>query len=641
VVSSSDTPDEKEMLMKIHMKKLLCLLCAAAMVLSLFGCGVGITKPESSEPAKEQPSEAVSENPVAEPSPAPVAEEAGPAPVPELTDSFRAVTLSTAADYNEVYSLFLNAGTLAERAAAVQEILGNPQADAVNATAELYGDADLSAIHSGFETGSGAVFSNGSIAFLSGTDLVLISASGGGSKELSRTDVSTELSGGWTGTDTPIAVFAQDQSLFIITYESASKVTASGTISRERTHLKHYHTVNGKDPEIVADIAQDGRFAGITRMDSKLYLMTFYGLSRMEQEDTATYVPSVMQNGEDTLLTPEQLYLSPETESLNYTVLSSYDCEAAALGSTMALTGYYAWSLVEGDTFYLARTGSSYSSSESYTEAQYSVVANRVGSCTWLAAVNRTDCTVSGACRLEGRVSDSSALSLVDDILYVGLISDCSGYCEYSDEAYGFVNYLKTDDTVGGAVYGISAGLTEQVSVANAPENTSVYRLLAAGKEALLLGYDNFTPKYSVTLGEESFTEYTGKLSVPTACSAVFEDGSFLAEALPGGERSLCLFRYDGAALTMSDSVAAETDDGDIIFSDTGKYAAVPCETGYMVYTTDGEHLISVGLLEAEYHIAGMKLLDNGYGLYFCSESKCTATSYSLKVLAEIDFAFG
>lgn len=627
--------------MNTHFKKMICLLCAAALVLSLCGCGFGVVKPEKSDSKQEQPQTGTTGVSPAEPSPAPVPGEPAEPAAPELTESFRAVTLSTAADYNEVYSLFLNAGTLAERAATVQDILGNPQADAVNATAELYGDADLSALHAGFETGSNAVFSNGAIAFLSGTDLVLISASGGGSKELSRTDVSTELSGGWSGTDTPVAIFAQDQSLYIVTYESASKVTATGTISRERTHLKHYHTVNGKDPEIVSDIAQDGRYAGLAEVENKLYLLTYYGLSRMEQEDTATYVPSVMQNGEDTLLKPEQLYLSPETDSLNYTVLSSYDCETAVLENTLALTGYYAWSLLDGDTFYLARTGSSYAASDSYTEAQYSVTAYSVGSCTWLAAVNRTDCTVTGSCRLEGLVPDSAALAMVDGTLYVGLVSDRSGYCEYSDETYGFVNYLKTDDTVGGALYGISAALTEPTAVANAPENTSVYRLLPAGKEALLLGYDNFTPKYRAVLGESTFTDYSGKLSVPVACSAISADGSFLAEALPDGEKSLCLFHYDGTALTMLDSVAAEAEDGDIIFSDSGKYAAVPCETGYAVYTTDGEQLVSVGLLETEYHIAGMKLLDNSYGLYFCSESKCVATSYSLKVLAEIDFAFG
>jgi len=641
-------------------------LITICMLISMYGCSAGSAKdkdtavlPEQSvtpnvDPETEQDSpDAPEEDQVEEGTSAEKPAEDVTIPSFELQDEESV----QASSYEEIYDVFASVQDTITGLFELNEMDPMQDVQRVHPQAERFGDPDFSLAeltHDEIQTGKLAVTDGERIYMVSTGELVIISADESNTAELGRAFVSNPAPEGFSGSEIPQAVYADGDLVFVITYEylfpNTNPSDGADYQTTERVHVKCYDVSDPENPLIVSDYAQSGRYLSSYVHDHVLYLIGAHSVWMPDAADPATFVPMLTQNGEDSLMETDSIWICPGLDSTDYTVVAAIETDNGELLNTKAFTGYHAWSETDGEGLYLARTSYNFQMSDSYTEAQYTVCDYGYQAYTRLICLTmdgNLDLAADGI--VEGYLFGDGAMTVDGGVLYLGTV--CSGYsCRiFTDEAYGFVNYVPGERTLSNAVYALGTDLTILRSVQDVGNGTEIYNIRFAGDTAYIIGYETLAPCYIVDMGDDA-----PALNAVTADEAfshhLFRFGEGQTAGLGVSDESgmlvLTVYGTDMTALTSAEVTSAWQTAMNIpeavqVFP-TEQVIAVPeGSTSYAVYQLQDGQLVRIGTTELGYISADTRAFCIDENWYFCNDAAVVVVDDAFEPLTKSEFAYG
>jgi len=641
------------------MKRILAMIAALLMLLVLAGCEDKPTPvPQDTQLPVEQETPSQETPDAEEKLEAPSAQDAPAESVTETPSDATEETpfieeLHAAEDYDEIYTLFVSVQDAANALFSISEeedIYWNP---VVNPDAERYGDPVYPAVlPDGVQRGTLSAADGSRIYMVSTGELVIIEADGANTKELGRAFVTSPSPDGYNGSELPQAVYVSGDYVIVVTYESLFRnYENDGEVSydaTERVHVKRYDVSDPSAPVIVSDFAQSGRYLDSYLSDGVLYLIGAHSIWRLDEEDPATYVPVLTQNGEDQIMEASSVILCPKLDSTDYTVISALDVTAGSVLSSKAVTGYHPWNETDGTALFLAGTSYYYDVSAPYEEAQYTVNDYDYRAYTRLIRMEMDGTlSVSADALLDGYLLDGDAISLIRNELYLATMSSSYSFRVFTDEVYGFVNQIAGDRASSPAAYQLDKELTvtEQISELNVPSD--IYMVRMADSTAYYVDYEGMEPDYFVDLsveipvaetvsGVEDYAHhlyaFTDGLTVGTRVS---EDGMLILCAY-GDELSL-LSEID---VSENWEQAMNAPESVHIFAEE-KIVAIPVGTVYSLFRWENGSFMAMGDAPLGYVSADTGAFHIGDCWYFCNDAAVVVLDNSLEELMRTEFAYG
>lgn len=492
------------------MKKAITIILCLAMVLGVSACGA-----------------------------APAAETGTPAPTDQAqTENYaydQAVSgsLTYISDYSVLLDTLKAAGT-AESDRYTAAAGGMATSGAVTADAEAPGKAasetaapdgnggpDYSGTNvqvAGVDEGDIVKTDGSYIYVISGYELVIFSAAGPDTKEISRTKIGyddrTEGENDWSYEGkSPAEMYVYgDRVAIISSYYSYHNYEDAGGIWQNDN--KSYLTVDIYDvtdpsaPALIAAPGQDGSETASRMIDGKLYVISDYAVYNYDESDPATYVPSVYRSGESTMIDAQNVYILPAVSGTSYAVICVYDVESGDILSDQTVLGAGDTVYMNDSSLYLAASVQDEHQSDPYTESVYSVTDYSWRSATELCGFSVSDGTVTpgAVAQVDGSLGNQFYMDEYNGKLRIVTTVDGYNYKIYKDETYGFENYVSGDDfTSSASLYILDPGTMTLIgSITDLAEGESVYSVRFDGDWAYFCTYETVDPLFAVDVSDPS-----------------------------------------------------------------------------------------------------------------------------------------
>jgi uncharacterized secreted protein with C-terminal beta-propeller domain len=410
------------------------------------------------------------------------------------------------------------------------------------------------------------------IYVISGYELVIFSAAGPDTKEISRVKIGyddrNEGENDWSyDGKSPVEMYVYGDRVAVISsyYSYHNYEDADGIWQYDN---KSYLTVDVYDvsdpaaPTLVATPGQDGSETASRMIGGKLYVISAYYVYNYDENDPATYIPSVYRNGESSVIDAQNVYIMPTVPSTSYAVICVYDIESAAVLSEQTVLG-------AGDTVYMNDTGLYLAAavqdeyqSDPYTESVYTVTDYSWRSATEICsfAVSDGAVTPGAVAKVDGSLGNQFYMDEYDGKLRVVTTLSGYNYKIYKDETYGFENYVSGDDFKSSAsLYVLDAEtMTPIGSVTGLAEGETVYSVRFDGDWAYFCTYETVDPLFAVDVSDPENPVTVSKFEISgfSEYLHVWTDGLLLGlgrETVTNSDGTNTWTGTDGMKLVMFD----------------------------------------------------------------------------------------
>lgn len=647
------------------LKRILAVFLAAILMLAAAGCAAkpepvrqDASLPTDDTPAPEEPAapEQTAENPSGEKAEAEDGDtdaedgEEDPASAAQLP---LIESLRPAEDYDEIYQLMLAVQESANSVFSMHEQDMPYEEQPLNPFAEQYGDPLYpDPASEGVLTGSLSVTDGEYIYMVSTGELIILKADGENTAELGRCFVTSPIPGGYGGSEDPQAVYVSGDSVLVVTYEYLYRnyETESGELgydSTERVHVKRYDVSDPAAPVIMSDFAQSGRYLQSYFAADVLYLIGAHSIWMPEKEDTASFAPTILQNGEDSVLEPSAIILCPEPDSTDYTVVSAIDAQTGEALATKAVTGYHAWSEADQNALYLAGTSYRYEITEPYEEAQYTVRDYGYRAYTRLIRMELNgSLDITADAVVDGYLPDEDALSLHGDRLRLGTACSAYSFRVFTDEEYGFVNRIPGERVSSNALYALNTDLEIVNEMQELLPEQEIYKFRFDADRVWIMDYQDMFPDYTIDLAAEPWIAepVEGGPSFAHNLYAV-QNGMTVGTAV-SEDGALMLACYDEQLNLLAETQVSDDWHQAMSRPDSVRefpalsVIAVPADNAYILYELEDGAFRLLGKAELGYTADTAIFYLDGFW-YFCNDAAVTVLNEQLESVLKTEFAYG
>ncbi|MCC8077576.1 MAG: beta-propeller domain-containing protein [Oscillospiraceae bacterium] len=272
-----------------------------------------------------------------------------------------AAQMTFAADYAEIYQALVAAQTDSDG----YSVAGLARAETADSAAGSAGNsADASGTNvqvEGIDEGDIVKTDGTYIYVIDGDDaLTILRADGGESTVVSVTEVADSAyesreTGSYSScsgiSKTPREMFVREGTLALISdcYRYESYEDADGYVYDSDRYIcvDFYDVSDPAKPELTASLGQDGRLVASRMNNGCVCLVSSYSVYDYDVDDPESYVPRLYHEGEGTAIPAGSVYICPEIESGQYTLVCCYDLSDRTQRAAQALLG-------GGDTVYMS-----------------------------------------------------------------------------------------------------------------------------------------------------------------------------------------------------------------------------------------------------------------------------------------------
>lgn len=369
--------------------------------------------------------------------------------------------------------------------------------------------------------------------------LEIYRAKGTGTVRVSRTALNicksvydkAETDDGWLNSGSEIYIedmyLSGDSIIFVATentYEERWSNERGYVYNSEfRTCVFIYDVSVPEAPVLTADIAQDGSYCSGRIYNGVLYLTSRYDVvSGWVFDRPETYIPHVYNYGTPRMLPADSIVKMPDSSDAGYLVVSAIDTATGDQLSTQAiLGGGRATMYMNSECICLASPRWENEVVSTYTESVYSVKEYVSGYKTCLVLLELLDGgTISAAScgEVDGNIIGQFAIDEHGGYLRIVTTSNSSTHKVYTDEQYGFTNYVYPDG--GGyrqstGLYVLDHELNTVGSVTGLSENERVYSVRFDGDVAYFVTYRETDPLFAVDLSRPDSPAVMSALKIP------------------------------------------------------------------------------------------------------------------------------
>jgi Secreted protein containing C-terminal beta-propeller domain distantly related to WD-40 repeats len=337
----------------------------------------------------------------------------------------------------------------------------------------------------------------------------IVEAAGENTRQIS----SIKLNGDWWGAE----MYVDSGVLVVLQSVSTYDEHKDGT----RTAATFYDVSNPSAVKELYSLAQDGYYLTSRMTDGVLYLISqqyvYYLYDTGVTPKPREYVPCIYKNGTETVLDARCILLPPGNTDSSYTVLTSVDMKTGERLSEQAVMGNSDTVYMNGNNLYLAGTRYDQTSGGERTLDQYTVA-------DW----ENANVTTITRFSLDGGILTPEATGTVPgDLLnqfsmdeeggYLRLVTTINqySYSIYTDEKYGFTNYMDGDSLQCNALYVLDSSLQVAGSIEDLAKDERVYSVRFDGNIGYFVTYRQMDPLFTVDLSDPAHPTILGTLKIP------------------------------------------------------------------------------------------------------------------------------
>lgn len=376
-----------------------------------------------------------------------------------------------------------------------------------------------------------------------------------------------------------------------------------------RTAAQLYDLGDRTAPVLRATLAQDGVYMTSRLLDGRLYLVSslyvwYYAADGGVTPADDCYIPCVYNGKTEQTIAAGNIWLPPESDNQNYTVLTSIDLASGARLSEQAVLGSAGTVYMNAQNLYLAASEYGQTESAPRTVDQYSVVDYVGGSTTTITRFSVADgkLTLAATGSVPGSLLNQFSLDEQDGSLRLVTTIDQSSWSEYTDAKYGFTNYQDGDSLSSSALYVLDASLKTIGSVTDLAPGERVYSVRFAGSIGYFVTYKQVDPLFAVDLSDPTAPKVLSALKIPgfSQYLHVYGDGLLLGlgqnttgadGTVPDGLKLSMFSTADPKNVTEITSLAlggswseAQYNHKAILVLPEKNIIAFPMDDGYVVY---------------------------------------------------------
>ena len=257
------------------------------------------------------------------------------------------------------------------------------------------------------------------------------------------------------------------------------------TVLTTATAVSVYDVSDRTAPTLSAKFKQDGSYLTSRILDGVLYLISNDAKdSEPVETKPETYVPCIEENGIEQPINAGCIYIVPEPDSTQYTVISAIRLSDCSLISNQSVLGGGTEFYISQNNLYFSRTIYDTEEGDAYTEDGYDVQEYKDSSHTELLRFSLQDGNIAPEAEGEvpGYLLNQFAMDEYEGDLRVVTTQDENTYRTYTDSKHGWVNYQADRDVQENALYVLDASLKTIGKIEGLAEDERVYSVRFAGE---------------------------------------------------------------------------------------------------------------------------------------------------------------
>ncbi|MGI6012661.1 MAG: beta-propeller domain-containing protein [Oscillospiraceae bacterium] len=563
---------------------------------------------------------------------------------PKETQSKEEVQLKPAESYDTIYKTLKTFTSIGKDARALADTAnsGSSGQSIKKEAAAEDSSSDLSASYSetnvqvqGIDEGDIVKTDGSYIYVLKNTALFIFSADGSNTTLLSETAVGQEWQesdaedGSYSYSyDTPYALYLSGDRLVVLSnygdYSYNDNDAIDDVLNRDTVRVRTFDISDPTAPNLLETSGQDGNYFDSRLSDGILYVASSYTVYTEPEEDTpTTYVPSLYRNSERSAIACDHIYLPPDVQCDNYTVLVSYDLKTGTQISDTAVMDGSSALYMNQDNLYLFHTVYQETASDPYQKDQYSVVDYTATSITdiYRFSISNGAFTLAATGSIDGYLVNQFAADEYDGVLRVVTTVDVSNYSIYSDKAHEWDNYEWQDPQSSNALYTLDSDLKPIGSITDLANEESVYSVRFADEIAYFVTFYQTDPLFAVDVSDPAAPTMLDSLKItgfseylhPYSEGLLFGLG-MEADEETGETESMKLTMFDisdPTAVSVQNTTQIDADwsialnnHKAILISAEQNLIAFPTDSGYLIYgysATEGFSLQAEIAFDSDY----------------------------------------
>ncbi|MDR2736317.1 MAG: beta-propeller domain-containing protein [Gracilibacteraceae bacterium] len=386
------------------------------------------------------------------------------------------------------------------------------------------------------------------IYVLSSQSIVILSAEGAQSKELSRINLSEQS--GHTGYGYPTEIFIADNILVVLSNhhgqdllrgispsspvpdtstktppdEVMSDTAATPTMDTMPAVFLAtatlYDVSNPMNPTLLTQISQSGSYRSARLQNGVLYLVSNYYVHHYDicRDTPETFVPLCVVDQTTRLMPPEDIHIFPALQSPGYAVISAINLADPAVISQKTVLGGGDVLYMSHNNLYLAASQTVTEESAPYQDSVYTITDLTTTTKTHLAklSLNQGILTFAANATINGNLLNQFSLDEYEGNLRLALTTTTSQSRKLVDKSHDVISY----QYVGGppqsnGIYVLSPSLTVLGSIEGLAQDERIYSVRFSGQAGYMVTFRQVDPLFSLDLSDPSHPKVLGALKIP------------------------------------------------------------------------------------------------------------------------------
>ncbi|MGE4485585.1 MAG: beta-propeller domain-containing protein, partial [Oscillospiraceae bacterium] len=413
----------------------------------------------------------------------------------------------------------------------------------------------------------------------------------------------------------------------------------------EKVYADIYDVSDPENPRISATFGQDGTLSSSRLMDGVLYLISTRYVYQTVEDDPGTFIPYTYAKGVATIMPIDRIIIPGHISSTSWTVISSIDIGAGESLSNISVLGNSSTVYMSEKNLYIGSSVWDTQESDPYTEDQYSVIDCRSYSATDVMRFSVTDGIVAYAAsaQVPGYLVNQFAMDEYDGNLRVVTTTSENRYHAYTDEKYGWTNYVYDEYPNTSGLYVLDSDMALIGSVTGLGEDERVYSVRFSDDIGYFVTFRQTDPLFAVDLSDPENPTVLSALKIPGFSEYLhpYGDGLLLGIGMSADEdgrtQNLKLSMFDvsdPADVTEKTSMELEATwspalyNHHAVLADMGKnLIGFATDSAYELYAyTDGSFKLLASIATAGWasDTRGVYIGDN---IYICTPESVTILS--------------
>ena len=301
-------------------------------------------------------------------------------------------------------------------------------------------------------------------------------------------------------------LYISGDTLAVLTnYDSYSEWKQGGSYQYENLQTQKvyiYDITNRSAPVLKATLGQDGYGITSRLIGDTLYLISNYYVYDIDESRPETYIPRTYSEDSAKLIAPDCIMIYPGFISTAYTVVCSYDLTDACLVDTKTTLGGGSTVYMNGSSLYVAGSSSVQTESEPRKESVYTVVERKTQEITDITKYEISEglITVAATGVIPGYLNNQFSLDEHSEHLRAVTSTYSYNWTEYTDEQFGWTNYVYGDSARHNALFVLDSSLNIVGSIENLAENETVQSVRFFGDVGYFVTFERIDPLFAVDL---------------------------------------------------------------------------------------------------------------------------------------------